>query len=105
MEGLSFLRKERNRGKVDFVEMQHTSIEMQHEERFGREVYTNFSTEIEKFRRGGETYILLEFENAWKFGSLFSVQDADGNIRVSSHIGTMQIDYPKGLGKTYTRQD
>ena len=60
---------------------------MQHEERFGREVYTNFSTEIEKFRRGEETYILLEFENAWKFGSLFSVQDA------------------KGLGKTYTRQE
>ena len=78
---------------------------MQHEERFGREVYTNFSTEIEKFRRGEETYILLEFENAWKFGSLFSVQDADGSIRVSSHIGTMQIDYPKGLGKTYTRQE
>ena len=78
---------------------------MQHEERFGKGIYRNFAVEIEKFRRGEETYILLEFENAWKFGSMFSVWDAEGCVCVADDLGRMRIEYPSGVGKTYTKQE
>ena len=78
---------------------------MQHEERFGKGIYRNFAAEVEKFRRGEETNILLEFENAWKFGSLFSVWDAGGCVCVADNLGRMRIEYPKGDGKTYTKQE
>ena len=79
------------------------SIGMQHEERFGKGIYRNFAAEMEKFRKGKDSHILCEFENAWKFGSLFSVWDAEGCVCVADDLGRMRIEYPKGEGKTYTK--
>ena len=81
------------------------NIDMQHEERFGKGKYIGFVEEIEKFRRGEDSHILLEFENAWKFGSVFSVLDANGSVCVADDLGRMHIVYPKVEGKTYTAQD
>ena len=78
---------------------------MQHEERFGKGIYRNFAAEMEKFRKGKDSHILCEFENAWKFGSLFSVWDAEGCVCVADDLGRMRIEYPKGEGKTYTIQE
>lgn len=80
------------------------SIGMQHKERFGKGIYRNFAAEMEKFRKGKDSHILCEFENAWKFGSLFSVWDAEGCVCVADDLGRMRIEYPKGEGKTYTIQ-
>ena len=78
---------------------------MQHEERFGKGIYRNFAAEMEKFRKGKDSHILCDFENAWKFGSLFSVWDAEGCVCVADDLGRMRIEYPKGEGKTCTIQE
>lgn len=74
---------------------------MQHVDIYGWGKYQNFAKEIENFRNGGESHILQEFPDGWKFGALFSVWDSEGWPTTADDRGAILPFLPRGEGKRY----